>query len=148
MRRESILSHNVEGEDWRIRNQQNKGTAYSYPIDIILEFSFRFFRDTIFYFTDSWPLSRAWQIFIDQQCYKHGHKPSIGTVHLGCLEMLRLRKRPGWGTLGFPKRFILPHGVIHLIWFCCSLMMSGELEEGTPPIRRNILTFQLIFTKT
>lgn len=123
MRRESILSHNVEGEDWWIRNQQNKGPAYSYPIDIILEFSFRFFRHTIFCFTDSWPLSGAWQIFIDQQCYYIRHKTSIGTIHLGCLEMLGLRKRPGWGDLRFPE-------TIHIVsWSNTSDLVLLQLND-------------------
>ena len=38
-----ILSHNIK-EDWSIRNRQNKGTAYSYPTDIMPGFSFKFFK--------------------------------------------------------------------------------------------------------
>lgn len=42
-KRPPVLSHNIK-EDWLVRNQQNRRTAYSYPTDIIPGFSSKFFK--------------------------------------------------------------------------------------------------------
>jgi hypothetical protein len=56
--KESILSYNVEGGDWQIRDHQNR-RAWSYLIDIIPRFSFKFFKGHCIDFTDTWQLPEA-----------------------------------------------------------------------------------------